>query len=53
MIEEQAEYVNAFAASLYVACVSANNLGMAKETFLANCETLFDSDKKEQMKELQ
>jgi hypothetical protein len=26
---------------------------MAKETFLANCETLFDSDKKEQMKELQ
>jgi len=53
MIEEQAEYVNAFAASLYVACVSANNLGMAKETFLVNCETLFDSDKKEQMKELQ
>ena len=53
MIAEQAEYVNAFAAALYVACVSANNLGMSKETFLVNCETLFDSDKKEQMKELQ
>jgi hypothetical protein len=53
MVEEQAEYVNSFAAALYVACVSANSIGMTKETFLVNCETLFDSDKKEQMKELQ
>jgi hypothetical protein len=53
MVEEEADYVNAFAAALYVACVSANNIGMSKTIFLANCETLFDHDKKEQLKELQ
>ena len=53
LVEEEAEYVNSFAAALYVACVSANNMGMSKQVFLANCETLFDHDKKEQMKELQ
>lgn len=53
MVEENAEYINAFAAALYVACVAANQIGMDKKYFLLNCETLFDSDKKEQMKGLQ
>jgi len=53
LVDEEAEYVNSFAAALYVACVSANNMGMSKKIFLANFETLFDHDKKEQMKELQ
>jgi hypothetical protein len=53
MVEENAEYINAFAAALYVACVAANQMGMGKTNFLIHCETLFDSDKKEQMKELQ
>jgi len=53
MVEENAEYVNAFASALYVACVAANQMGMGKENFLLNCETLFDHDKREQMKELQ
>lgn len=53
MVTEDAEYVNAFASALYVACVAANQMGMGKKNFLLNCETLFDHDKKEQMKELQ
>jgi hypothetical protein len=53
LIEEDAEFQDALAAGLYVAAVSANNIGMTKKVFLKNCETLFDHDKKEQMKELQ
>ena len=53
LVEEETAYPDAFAAALYVATVSANQMGMAKETFLANCETLYDFDKREQMKEMQ
>jgi hypothetical protein len=53
LVEDNAEFQDALAAGLYVAAVSANSLGMTKKIFLKNCETLFDHDKKEQMKELQ
>ena len=53
LIEIESEYVDALAASLYIASVCANNMGMTKETFLKNCETLFEHDKREQLKELQ
>ena len=53
LIDSESEYVDAFGASLYVAAVSANQMGMTKETFLKNCETIFDHDKVEQMKEMQ
>jgi hypothetical protein len=53
LIDSESEYVDAFGASLYVTAVSANEMGMTKEIFLKNCETMFDHDKSEQMKELQ
>lgn len=53
LVEDNAQFQDALAAGLYVAAVSANNMGMTKTVFLENCEILFDSDKKEQMKELQ
>lgn len=53
LVEDNAEFPDALAAGLYVAAVSANNIGMTKKVFLKNCEILFDNDKKEQMKELQ
>jgi hypothetical protein len=53
LIEEEVAYPDAFAAALYVATVSANQLGMSKETFLTNCGTLYDHDKREQLKEMQ
>lgn len=49
----QALYHETFCAALYVTVVSANSMGMNKEAFLKHCETLFDNDKKEQLKELQ
>jgi len=53
LIAEETDYPDAFAAALYVATVSANQMGMSKDTFLTNCETLYDSDKREQLKEMQ
>jgi hypothetical protein len=53
LVEENAEYPDVMAASLFIAVVSANNMGMDKEMFMNSCESLFDSDKKEQFKELQ
>lgn len=49
----QALYHETFCAALYVTVVSANSMGMDKQAFLKHCETLFDNDKKEQLKELQ
>jgi hypothetical protein len=53
LVDDNAQFQDALAAGLYVAAVSANNMGMTRTVFLKNCEILFDSDKKEQMKELQ
>jgi hypothetical protein len=53
LIEEEVAYPDAFAAALYVATVSANQMGMSKEVFLKNCGSLLDSDKIQQMKEMQ
>jgi hypothetical protein len=46
-------YHETFPVSLFLAVVSANSMGMDKKSFLNHCETLFDNDKEEQMKELQ
>ena len=53
LIEEEVAYPDAFAAALYVATVSANQMGMSKDIFLTNCGILYDHDKKEQLKEMQ
>jgi hypothetical protein len=53
LVEDDASYPDALAAALYVASVSANNMGMTEKVFLSNCKIIFDHDKKEQMKELQ
>jgi hypothetical protein len=53
LVESEAEYPDALAAALYVAAVSANNMGMDEKVYLANCKTIFEHDKKEQLKEMQ
>jgi hypothetical protein len=53
LVDETAEYPDALGATLFIAVVCANNLGMTKKMFMDSCEALFDSDKEEQMKGLQ
>jgi hypothetical protein len=53
LIAEETDYPDAFAAALYVAAVSANQIGMSRDIFLTNCGTLYDHDKREQLKEMQ
>jgi hypothetical protein len=53
LIEDEVSYPDAFASAIYVAAVSANQMGMSKETFLTNCGIIYDHDKREQMKEMQ
>jgi hypothetical protein len=53
LIEDGIDYTDAFAAALYVATISANEMGMSKETFLINCGTLFDHDTVEKAKGMQ
>ena len=53
LTEENAEYSDAMGATLFIAVVCANSLGMTKKMFMDSCETLFDTDKQEQMKGLQ
>lgn len=53
LIKGEAEYSDAMAATLYVASVAANNMGMTEKMFLANCKVLFEHDKQEQLKEMQ
>jgi hypothetical protein len=53
LIAEETDYPDAFAAALYVAAVSANQMGMSRDIFLTNCGTLYDHDKREQLKEMQ
>lgn len=53
LIDEEAAYPDAFAAALYIATTSANQMGMSKDVFLKNCGSLLDSDKREQLKEMQ
>ena len=38
LVEDNAQFQDALAAGLYVAAVSANNMGMTKTVFLKNCE---------------
>jgi hypothetical protein len=53
LIDEEIDYPDAFAAALYVAAVSANQMGMSRDIFLTNCGILYDHDKSEQLKEMQ
>ena len=53
LVDEETIYPDSFAAALYVATVSANQMGMTKDTFLDNCGSMFDFDKREQLKEMQ
>jgi hypothetical protein len=53
LVDGEAEYSDAMAATIYVAAVAANNMGMTEKVFLANCKILFEHDKKEQLKEMQ
>jgi len=53
LVENDAEYPDAFAAAVYVAAVAANNMGMDEKVYLLNCKTIFDHDKQEQLKEMQ
>ena len=46
-------YHETFPCALFLAVISANSMGMDKKAFMKHCETLFDNDKKEQLKELQ
>ena len=46
-------YHETFPSALFLAVVSANSMGMDKKSFMKHSETLFDTDKKEQLKELQ
>lgn len=48
-----AVYTETFPAALYIAVVSANEMGMNRKDFLKHCEKLFDSDKKEHLRALQ
>lgn len=53
LVNETAEYPDVMGATLFIAVVCANNLGMTKKMFMDSCEILFDTDKEEQMKGLQ
>lgn len=53
LVNETAEYPDVMGATLFIAVVCANNLGMTKKMFMDSCEALFDTDKEEQMKGLQ
>ena len=53
LIDGDTEYPDAMAAAMYVAAVCANNMGMEEKVFLLNCKTIFEHDKKEQLKEMQ
>jgi hypothetical protein len=48
-----AVYTETFPAALYIAVVSANEMGMTRKDFLKHCEKLFDNDKKEHLRALQ
>jgi hypothetical protein len=48
-----AVYTETFPAALYIAVVSANEMGMDRKAFIKHCEKLFDSDKKEHLRALQ
>ena len=53
LIEADIEYENAFAACLYIATVSANNMHMGKELFFKNCEAMYNMDFEMKRKEMQ
>jgi len=48
-----AVYTETFPAALYIAVVSANEMGMDKKSFIEHCKKLFDNDKQEHLKGLQ
>ena len=53
LVDADIEYENAFAACLYIATVSANNMHMGKELFLKNCESMYSMDIEMMQKEMQ
>lgn len=53
IIEMQPTYADVMVACLALATISANNMHMAEEVFLANCQLVFAQDKIEKMKEMQ
>jgi hypothetical protein len=53
LIKNKAEYPSGFAATLCLACICANELGMTRESFIKYCLKMFDHDKNEVKKVLQ
>ncbi len=53
LMEADVDYENAFAACLYIAAVSANNIHMGKDLFLKNCEAMHKMDIDMMLKEMQ
>ena len=53
IIEAQPTYAEVMVACLALATISANNMHMSEEVFLANCQLVFAQDKIEKMKEMQ
>lgn len=47
LIKNKAEYAAGFAATLCLACICANELGMTKDSFIRHCSKMFDHDKNE------
>lgn len=53
LINNKVEYAAGFAATLCLATICANNLGMAEEDFMRHCKHMFNWDKNELGKTLQ
>ena len=53
IIEAQPTYAEVMVACLALATISANNMHMSEEVFMANCQAVFAQDKIEKMKEMQ
>lgn len=53
IIEVKPTYAEVMVSCLALAVISANNMHMSEEVFLANCQLVFAQDKIEKMKEMQ
>lgn len=53
LMEADIDFENAFAACLYIAAFSANNMHMGKDLFLKNCEAMQKMDIDMMIKEMQ
>lgn len=53
LTDSDVDYPDALAAGLYICSVSAFNMGMNKDIYLKNCETMYDHNRKESLRDLQ